>query len=156
MEQQQQPKQKQEETFGGFMTAVLCGLVILAFIGWIVWLVIGGQDSSKAVKKMTVEQVNTTIAEAAKADPELKALIVRKAPTPKASEIFKVDINSATAEQLAKIPGLSEWDVNAIVKRRPFASLDELLSKRVLGESRYAAVKDFLSLAPAPSEVPSK
>lgn len=141
------PQQKEE--MASPMTVVVCGLVILAFVGWVAWLALGGDDKSKEPKKLTDEQYRQTVFNASQADPELKEMLLMKKRPHKASALpsSKADINSASAEQLKNVPGLDEWDVNAIVKLRPYKSLDELVTKKALGAARFSDVQGFLSVS---------
>ena len=55
-----------------------------------------------------------------------------------------VDINSASEKELAAIHGLGVDEAKKIVKNRPYARKDELVSKKVLDERTYDKVKDQL------------
>jgi DNA uptake protein ComE-like DNA-binding protein len=52
-----------------------------------------------------------------------------------------LDINQASAKQLATLPGLTPEMANTIIKNRPYASTSELVSKRVLSKSEFNRVK---------------
>ena len=149
---QEQETSKPKEESIGFMTALICGIIILGFAGWIVWMALGGDDASKSPKRLTEAQVRKSVEQAEQADPELKKILLMKSTghvkTSTAPSI-KVDINSASEEQLKKITALTEWDINAIIKMRPYKSTDELLSKKALGETRYNDVVSFLSVSQA-------
>lgn len=145
-----QPATAPKEESVGFMTMAILGLIILGFVGWIVWLVAFGGDGSGEPKRLSDEQMRMTVDQASQDDPELKAMLVlKRAPqkTPPKQAPVKLDINTATEAQLGKVPGLSEWDVNAIIKRRPYKSLDELRSRNVIGETRYNDSLEFLRVA---------
>jgi competence protein ComEA len=55
-----------------------------------------------------------------------------------------VDINSATKEELAKLPGIGAAYSEKIVKGRPYAKKDQLLSKRILPKSTYDKIRDLI------------
>ncbi len=55
-----------------------------------------------------------------------------------------VDINSATAEQLKTLPGVSEADSTKIIRGRPYADKSQLVSRHVLSETTYAKMKDHV------------
>jgi len=54
----------------------------------------------------------------------------------------KVDINTATRNQLAKLPGLTDADADRIIANRPYGDKKGLLRKSVLTEKQYEKVED--------------
>lgn len=52
----------------------------------------------------------------------------------------KVDLNSATKEQLAKVPGINDETADKIVAARPFKSKKELVSKKIVTEEEYKTI----------------
>jgi DNA uptake protein ComE-like DNA-binding protein len=52
-----------------------------------------------------------------------------------------LDINQASAKQLATLPGVTPEMADTIVKNRPYASTPELVHKRVLSKSEFNRVK---------------
>ncbi len=55
-----------------------------------------------------------------------------------------VDINSASEKEIAAIKGIDQEQAKKIVKNRPYARKDELVSKKILDEKTYDKVKDQL------------
>jgi DNA uptake protein ComE-like DNA-binding protein len=55
-----------------------------------------------------------------------------------------VDINNASEKEIAAIKGISDEQAKKIVKNRPYARKDELVSKKILDEKTYDKVKDQL------------
>jgi len=55
-----------------------------------------------------------------------------------------LDINSATKPQLEALKGIGPKYAEAIINGRPFKGKDELLSKKIVPESTYAAIKDLV------------
>lgn len=53
-----------------------------------------------------------------------------------------VDINSASAEDLDKLPGIGKAYSAKIVANRPYKRKDELVNKKVLPASVYEKIKD--------------
>jgi competence protein ComEA len=67
-----------------------------------------------------------------------------------ASSTSPVDLNTATAEQLDALPGVGPSTAAAILEHRessgPFASVDELLDVRGIGEAKLEALRDLVSV----------
>ena len=53
-----------------------------------------------------------------------------------------VDINSASEKELGELKGIDKDQVKKIIKNRPYARKDELVSKKVIGEKAYDRIKD--------------
>jgi competence protein ComEA len=56
----------------------------------------------------------------------------------------KVDINSASAEELQKLPGIGEALSKKIVENRPYKRKDELVQKKVIPGPTYEKIKDHV------------
>jgi competence protein ComEA len=52
----------------------------------------------------------------------------------------KVDLNSATREELIKLPGIGEATADKIIAARPFKSKSELTSKGIVTKKEYEAI----------------
>ena len=61
------------------------------------------------------------------------------APAAPAAPVF--DINSATADQLATLPGIGPARSAAIVSGRPYARKDELVKRKIIPASVYTKIK---------------
>ena len=56
----------------------------------------------------------------------------------------KVDINSASADELQKLPGIGEALSKKIVENRPYKRKDELVQKKVIPGPTYEKIKDHV------------
>ncbi|HYO81683.1 MAG TPA: helix-hairpin-helix domain-containing protein [Bryobacteraceae bacterium] len=53
-----------------------------------------------------------------------------------------IDVNTASAEQLASVPGIGEAYAKKIIAGRPYKAKNELLQKKVLPAGVYQKAKD--------------
>ena len=56
----------------------------------------------------------------------------------------KLDLNSASAEELQKLPGIGEALSKKIVENRPYKRKDELVQKKVIPAPTYDKIKDHV------------
>ena len=63
-----------------------------------------------------------------------------------------MDINTATAKQLASLPKIGDVRAAAIIKGRPYKAKDELVDKKILSDDVYAAVKDMIIAKQKPAK----
>lgn len=52
-----------------------------------------------------------------------------------------MDINTATAEQLKSLPGLSDDEVKKIIAGRPYTRKNELKQKNIITAAQYDGIK---------------
>jgi len=53
-----------------------------------------------------------------------------------------VDINSASAEELDKLPGVGPARAKAIIANRPYGGKDDLTNRKIIPPNVYAQIKD--------------
>src|SRR5215469_1240088 len=53
-----------------------------------------------------------------------------------------LDINSASAEELEKLPGVGPARAKAIIAHRPYFGKDDLVNKKIIPSNVYAQIKD--------------
>ena len=88
---------------------------------------------------------------AANARPTPRLRLLEPTPAPAAAvsppaEPRRLSLHAASIEELAKLPGVSLKVAKEIIKGRPFASLDALLSVRGIGEKTLRRLKTLLTL----------
>ena len=67
----------------------------------------------------------------------------RPSPQPKAPAAKeRLDINSASADELKALKGIGEADAKKIVENRPYKTKDELVEKKVVPKATYDKIKD--------------
>lgn len=57
-----------------------------------------------------------------------------------------ININTATAESLDNLPGVGQVTAQKIINARPYGSVEELLSKKVVSNSVYQKIKEKISV----------
>ena len=61
----------------------------------------------------------------------------------------KININTATAEQLIELNGIGEVKANAIIEYRNnygnFTSLEEIMNVKGIGEKTFEKIKDYIT-----------
>lgn len=109
-------------------------------------LLIGAAGNVFAQKQETPKPV---AAPAAKAD-------VKSAPAPVVdAKKEPMDINTASAKDLATLPKIGDVRAKAIVKGRPYNGKDDLVNKKIIPQDAYDAIKDVI-IAKQAKKVESK
>jgi len=83
--------------------------------------------------------------------PALLAVLERERPEPfgrvfgppKAAADRRVNLNTATADELRQLPGIGPALAAAIIEACPFAAVDDLLRVRNIGPRRLAALREW-------------
>ena len=57
----------------------------------------------------------------------------------------KVDINSATREELMQLPGINEATADKIIAARPFKSKNDLVTKSIVTKAEYSKISSRLA-----------
>ena len=58
----------------------------------------------------------------------------------------RININTASASQLDTLPGIGPKTAEKIINGRPYQSIEELLLKKVVGQSVFEKIKDKVSI----------
>ena len=85
----------------------------------------------------------TLVGPAVAADKDAKAATKMPMAAQKALEAAeKLDLNTATEQELSELPGIGEARSKAIIKGRPYKGKDELVERKILTQSVYKKIKD--------------
>ncbi len=101
----------------------------------------------KQAKKDVATATAAPAAKAAPADAKAAPAATKDAPA-----AALMDINSATAKQLATLDGIGDARSAAIVKGRPYGGKDDLVNKKILTQEVYDKIKDKIIAKQKPSK----
>ncbi|MEZ0311797.1 MAG: ComEA family DNA-binding protein [Myxococcota bacterium] len=68
-----------------------------------------------------------------------------------AAAVKLVDLNTATAAELDGLPGVGRKRADAIIAKRPFKRVTELLRVRGFGPKLFARVRDHVTVGTSPT-----
>jgi competence protein ComEA len=94
------------------------------------------QTSTKSTDKKATTSKGMSKTDTAKAD------TAKPATTGKTAPAGKMDINSASASDLEKLPGIGPATSAKIVAGRPYKTKRDLLTKKIVSQSEYDKISD--------------
>jgi len=66
-----------------------------------------------------------------------------------------VDINSASAEELDKLPGVGSARAKAIIDHQPYTGKDDLVRRKIIPQNVYDQIKDKIIARQGTAKAPS-
>jgi DNA uptake protein ComE-like DNA-binding protein len=73
-----------------------------------------------------------------------KSTTMKSTSTTKHASMPKVDINTASKDELMKLPGIGDALADKIVANRPYKSKSDLTSKKILTQKEFSAVASHI------------
>ena len=115
---------------------------VLSMVAAVFILTLGAAVVCNAAEKKDVAGAVSSTAGAASATTKAAGAKVDAAKS--AAKVEKVDINSATEDQLKSIPGVGDAYAKKIIAGRPYANKSQLKSKKIVPDAVYSKISDLI------------
>lgn len=112
---------------------------VLSMVAAVFILTLGAAVVCNAAEKKDVAGAVSSTAGAASATTKAAG-----AKVDAAKSATKVDINSATEDQLKSIPGVGDAYAKKIIAGRPYANKSQLKSKKIVPDAVYSKISDLI------------
>lgn len=113
-------------------------------------LIVAGCSSDSAEREKKIREGAAKAAEAAKppleeAGRDIKAAVEGAKEGWERGDGKKIDLNSATEDDLTGLPGVGKREAKKIMSGRPYRDAHDLVTRKIMTESAYEKLKDAVT-----------